>query len=179
MRIQAEHHKGLEARSRVPVRLHRSGAAMRIFRTEREAKEFLIQRIVEQARREGQTLTELEHKMLYFSESGWTLPEMSDINAEFERICDSDAYERKILALAASAQDDDEAAGGDAPQDWKAAVAKLSEGDHYLLVLINPSLVFRDLSKRPPRDRVKLFVSACAIVVVLLLLLRFAHASGF
>jgi hypothetical protein len=44
------------------------------FGNAREAKEFLISRIAEQAQRAGEPLSEIERKELYFSESGWTLP---------------------------------------------------------------------------------------------------------
>jgi hypothetical protein len=69
--------------------------------TEREAKEYLAERIAAEAAREGKPLTEIERKMLYFTETGWTLPDMIQVNAEFERRdYDYDTYERKILGLA-------------------------------------------------------------------------------
>ena len=55
------------------------------FRTQREAKEYLAERIVSEAVREGVPLSEIERKMLYFSETDWTLPNILEINAEFER----------------------------------------------------------------------------------------------
>ena len=55
------------------------------FSSAREAKEYLIQRIVLQAQRDGISLSEIESKMLYFSESYWTLPEMPEISQEFDR----------------------------------------------------------------------------------------------
>jgi hypothetical protein len=142
---------------------------MRIFRAESEAKEYLIQRIVAQARRDGEALTDVERKMLYFSETGWTLPGIMEANAEFERTCDEAAYERKILALAINAQAD-ATADGDAASDWRAAVDKLSGGDHYLLVLIDPRLASPPQSKRPRLDFFRLVFTACAVVVCGLLL---------
>ncbi|MDR3738721.1 MAG: hypothetical protein P4L40_06835 [Terracidiphilus sp.] len=149
---------------------------MRTFSSEREAKEYLIERIVDQANRVGESLTEIERKMLYFSETGWTLPDIMAVNDEFERTCDNDAYERKILSLAISARADDEAAGGDATGDWDAAVEKLSESDHYLLVLINPELVSASLTKRPPGDFRRLILMAVAVVAGLLFLVWIVHA---
>lgn len=55
------------------------------FPSAREAKEFLVSRIVEQARRENTPLSEIERKMLYFSETGWTLPDIMEGNEEFDR----------------------------------------------------------------------------------------------
>jgi hypothetical protein len=41
--------------------------------TERPAKEFLIEEVVREASHEGVPLCEIERRMLFFSESGWTL----------------------------------------------------------------------------------------------------------
>jgi len=52
---------------------------------EREAKEFLVSRIVEEARRENVPLSDVERKMLYFSETNWTLPDIASVSAAFDR----------------------------------------------------------------------------------------------
>jgi len=64
------------------------------FPTVRAAKEYLAGKITEQAVREGAPLTEVERKMLYFSETGWTLPGIMAVSEEFDRDCDQDEYER-------------------------------------------------------------------------------------
>src|ERR1035441_2120372 len=69
------------------------------FNTIQEAKDYLAGKIAEQAKREGVPLTEVERKMLYFTETGWTLPDMMAVGAEFDRDYDRDAYERKIAGL--------------------------------------------------------------------------------
>ena len=56
---------------------------MEQFVTAREAREYLIERVLRQAGQDGVSLTDVERKMLYFSESGWTLPDMMAVNAEF------------------------------------------------------------------------------------------------
>lgn len=111
--------------------------ATRRFRTIREAKDYLASRIVDEAKRQGAPLTEVERKMLYFTETGWTLPDMKAINAEFDRDYDQDEYERKIAALAGRIQQCDESQSELELEDWDNAIEKLSRGDHYLLVLIN------------------------------------------
>jgi hypothetical protein len=137
---------------------------MRTFRSEREAKEYLIQRILDQANRVREPLTDLERKMLYFSETGWTLTGIEEVNREFEARCDVPAYERKILALATSARADDELLGVDAVADWDAAVDRLSGGDHYLLVLMNPALV-PPAPVKPKGGLRRLLLTAGAIAV--------------
>ena len=118
------------------------------FSTEREAKEYLIGRIVAEAQNEGVVLTDIERKMLYFSETGWTLPDMLEVNAQFDREYDNSEYEQKILGLALAVERRVEAVGGDDQAVWDQAVEKLSEGDHYLLVLINSRLAAGGAVKR-------------------------------
>jgi hypothetical protein len=67
---------------------------MKAFHSGREAKEFLISRIVEEAQRENIPLSEIERKMLYFTESGWTLPDIMKVNDDFDREYDQDEYEQ-------------------------------------------------------------------------------------
>jgi hypothetical protein len=59
-----------------------------------QAKEFLISQVVEEARKEDVPLSEVERKMLFFTETQETLPDMSDVNDQFEREYDSSAYEK-------------------------------------------------------------------------------------
>lgn len=77
---------------------------MKMFASAREAKEFLVSRIVSEAEVEGVPLSETERKGPYFSESAWTLPGMPQINDEFERNYDQDEYEQKIAGLVGRAR---------------------------------------------------------------------------
>src|SRR5580658_6992547 len=151
------------------------------FSTVRAAKEYLAGRISEQAEREGSPLTELERKMLYFSETDWTLPDMMKVSEEFDRDYDQDEYEEKIRGLVSRllAAEDQQAV-----EAWDEAVVKISDGDHYLQVLISntpsnpmelPGLLRKlgpwlpDLNApipRRPGDRVRLIVSAFAILAL-------------
>jgi hypothetical protein len=72
---------------------------MKAFHTGREPKEFLISKIVEEAQRENVPLSDVERKMLYFTESGWTLPDIMKVSEDFDREYDQDKYERKIAKL--------------------------------------------------------------------------------
>ncbi len=143
---------------------------MPAFKTEREAKEYLVGRIVAQARREGVSLTEVERKMLYFAEAGWTLPNMSDVNEEFERDYDNHEFEQKIAGLVRRIEEANKASGWLEQEAWDDAVIKLSEGDHYLLVLLDPSFSTSGKTVRPPHDILKLWLTAFGIVFGLLVL---------
>jgi len=107
------------------------------FGTIREAKDYLAGRIAVEAEREGTPLSDVERKMLYFSETGWTLPDILEVNAEFERDYDEGAYERKIAMLTRKIQAHDAVEDEQQQDAWDQAVLKLSRGDHYVTGLID------------------------------------------
>ncbi|HXR40414.1 MAG TPA: hypothetical protein VN776_15035 [Terracidiphilus sp.] len=107
------------------------------FKTIREAKDYLAGKITEEAEREGMPLTEIERKMLYFTETGWTLPDMKEVSAEFDRDYDQDEYERKIGGLVRGIEARDDTRSEREKEAWDEAVLKLCDEDHYLLVLID------------------------------------------
>lgn len=107
------------------------------FKTVRDAKNFLAGKIVEEAKLEGAPLTEVERKMLYFTETGWTLPDMKEVSAEFDRGYDQGQYEQKIGGLAARLQARLEVQDEQGRETWDRAIEKLSHGDHYMLVLVD------------------------------------------
>ena len=75
---------------------------MNAFHSGRQAKEFLISEIIAEAQRENVALSDVERKMLYFTETGWTLPDIMNVNEDFDREYNQDEYERKIANLLAS-----------------------------------------------------------------------------
>jgi hypothetical protein len=102
----------------------------------RAAKEFLVACIVEEAQREDVPLTEIERKMLFFSETHWTLPDIYEVNSAFEQEYNTADYEGKISQLIRSfkarVRRDDPAK----LEDWNREVAAIASEDHYLLVMI-------------------------------------------
>lgn len=127
----------------------------------REAREFLVSKIVEEARREGVTLSDVERKMLYFSETDWTLPEIGTASEEFDLAGDQDDYEKKIALLVRSAyartiRDSDEEY-----QKWWSVIRILTKQDYYICVII------RKAGLRPRHDQLKLLGAGVGIVVLL------------
>jgi hypothetical protein len=108
---------------------------MNSFPTGREAKEYLIRRILAQADRDDILLSEVERNMLYFSETDWTLPNMMAISQEFDQTYNQEEYERKIGQLIRRIYDQPDNNRND--DRWKEAVQRLHDEDHYLLVLID------------------------------------------
>jgi hypothetical protein len=142
-------------------------------RNAREAKEFLISKIVAEAQRENVPLSETERKMLYFTESGWTLPDITQVCEQFDREYDQDEYEKKIARIVAKAYKHILHDSRDEYETWWAAVRLLSREDHYISVLIG----LTDL--RPRWDQLKLFAAGLAIVACILLWIIFSNKDIF
>ncbi len=70
--------------------------------------------------------------MLYFTEVGPSLPDIYEVNAEFERTFDSNEHESKIANLLKSACDRDRNASPSREQPWKDALQALRKEDHYI-----------------------------------------------
>ena len=154
---------------------------MIVFRTVKEAKDFLAGSIAAEAKREGVPLSEVERKMLYFSEVDWTLPDMAAVNAEFDRDCDENEYERKIAGLVQKIEARNHSQNPVEEEAWDEALLMLSEGDHYLSVLIRAPQKTHTVRYafmptldtpivRPPHDQLMLWVTAFAVVICLLAL---------
>jgi hypothetical protein len=107
------------------------------FATSRDAKEFLVSRITTEAQREGVPLSETERKMLYFSETAWTLPDIGDVNDAFDRDYDQARYEEKIGRLVRNFCAESRKNNRGDFDAWKEAIRKIHREDHYLLVLIS------------------------------------------
>ncbi|MGD0890288.1 MAG: hypothetical protein ABR923_02055 [Terracidiphilus sp.] len=101
------------------------------------AKEYLVGRIAEKAKLEGAPLTEVERKMLYFSETGWTIPDIVEVNAGFERDYNDVEYEEKIGGIVRRIQEKQNLEDEEQRGAWCAAVETVGEEDCYLLTLID------------------------------------------
>jgi hypothetical protein len=88
----------------------------------REAKEFLVSRIVTEAQREGVSLSEIERKMMYFSETGCSLPDIMDVSDAFDRDYDMAVYEEKVGKLIRNFCADSRKNNRDDFLSWKEAV---------------------------------------------------------
>jgi hypothetical protein len=110
---------------------------MKTFKTVREAKEFLAGKIAEEAKREGTPLTEVERKMLYFTETGWTLQDIMDVNAEFERDYNEVENEQKIGGLVRRIQERQNSRDEEPREAWCTALETVGDEDCYLLTLID------------------------------------------
>ena len=141
---------------------------MKAFPSGREAKEFLISEIVAEAGRESAPLSEVERKMLYFTESGWTLPDIMKVNEDFDREYDQDEYEHKIAKLVAKADKHIRNGSCEDYDRWWAAIRFLKQEDHYISVMIGLA------GLHPRGDQLRLFATAFGIVVCILVWIFFS-----
>jgi hypothetical protein len=134
---------------------------MQTFASAWDAKEFLAGKIVTEAQREGVSLSEVERKMLYFSETAWTLPDIAEVHEAFNREYDQAEYEKKITQLLRNFRAHARTHDRDAFDACTEAVRRLGQEDHYLLVMTGAA----GLSGRPRGDFLKLLAIALAIVL--------------
>jgi hypothetical protein len=135
------------------------------FSGDREALDFVVSRIADEAQRDGAPLSEIERKMLYFSETAWTLPDIMDVSDEFDKKYNQDDYEKKISLLIRKAVKRAREQQPEEFQAWIQAVRRLRKDDRYLLVMVDQAKVGSMFhTSRPPGDLLKLWGTGIAIV---------------
>jgi hypothetical protein len=106
------------------------------FSSARAAKEFVVEQIVAEAKHQGVLLSDVERKMLYFSETDWTLRDIDEVADAFHREYDDDQYERKIAGLVRGAR---QRAADQKKAAWSDAIDCLSREDHYVSLMVGRS----------------------------------------
>ncbi len=124
-----------------------------------EAKEFLASRIVDQALLEGVSVSEIERRMLFFSETHPSLPDMYEMLNEFNETYRMFPYERTVSSLICNAfrRDREDAA---LAQRWEDAKKTLHRQDHYISVMLKQGLA----SANRKRDLLIYIVIGLAVV---------------
>jgi hypothetical protein len=111
-----------------------------LFRSQTDAKTFFVDKIVDEARAEGQPLSDDEQWMLRFSESDpGFIVDLERVERLEAAISDS-AYEDKIVGLLQRCYERDAESDADAQSLYREASTTLHQGDHYLLVMIDQVL---------------------------------------
>ena len=106
------------------------------FPSQREAKQFLANKIAAEADRQGSPLTDIKKRMLLFCEQE---PEtVTGLPADAIENT-GEEYEMKITSLLKAAYEREKDISGEG-QNYKDAHAKLQEGDHYISVMAQPVL---------------------------------------
>lgn len=106
------------------------------FETQADAKRFIVEKVLEQARIEGVNLSEAERYNLSWSESDPDFKVDYELSQALEDEIGADKYEAKISGLIKRAFERDVASHFDVKSIYREAYAKMREGDHYILVIM-------------------------------------------
>jgi hypothetical protein len=105
-----------------------------------QAKDFLVEQTTAQALLDGMPLSDLEKRMMYFTEGKDALEDPSKLNEEFDAEYDSAKYKSKISRLLHRACKRLKKEYPSKLTLWNEAIRVIRKGDHYILVLWGSSL---------------------------------------
>jgi hypothetical protein len=128
-----------------------------------EAAQLVVQKIVSQALQNGVPLSEVERKMLFFSETSPTLPDIAEMNETFDHDYDRLEYENKIANLIRDLRLA-ERQNPEANRSWNEIIRSLRGKDYYFMVMLNEACG----QERSRGDLIRLLVTALVIVGVIL-----------
>jgi hypothetical protein len=138
-----------------------------------KAKKFLVNRVIEQAKQDGISLSEIEIQMLGFAEATASAKDM-EAAAVFERDFNDEEYEAKIARLLKSAYQQDKESGKE--EAWNSALAELADEDIYLFVMIERAGISGSSALSNWFDwRLILGLWPACIVVTVVIVLAFTH----
>jgi len=111
-----------------------------VVQTQTEARQFFVNKVIQQADSDGMALSNDERQMLFWSESAPDSvadPKLAERLAK--EISDSD-YEAKITGLLRRSLAAEIARDSRSKDLWQQAWSVLKEGDHYILVMIDEAV---------------------------------------
>ena len=111
-----------------------------MFPSQGRAKRFFVEKVIGQAATEGIPLSDAEQRMLSFSESDPEFVVSPGLVEKLQAQMSDDAYEAKIAGLIERAWKRDVESDSNARTVYREAFTVLSQGDHYLLVMIDRAL---------------------------------------
>jgi len=124
------------------------------------AKHFLMAKVLREADASRVQISEVESKMLYFTEVHPSPAFIREGNAEFERDDDAGEYENKVAQLVQNARARDANISPSQEHDWNGALDALKKEDHYILVMVGLAFGYGASSGtapcRPPSSDVHL-----------------------
>lgn len=137
----------------------------------REAKDFLVEQAAQQAALDRTPLSDLERRMMYFTESDpASCDDPMDLNDEFEEKYDTAEYEAKMSRLLHRAYRRLKAENPGGQSQWDEAISTLKKGDHYVLVLWGQHSPMDARNDDPGNKVVKyggIFVAGCFLLAQL------------
>jgi hypothetical protein len=137
----------------------------------KEAKNFLADQATQQAALDNTPLSDLERRMMYFTESDpASCGEPVRLNDEFEERYDAAEYEAKMSRLLHRAYKRVKAESPGWKLRWDEAISTLEKGDHYVLPLWGQHSTMDARKDDPGSNVVKyggMFVAGCFLLAKL------------
>lgn len=109
---------------------------------------------------DGVSLSDLEKRMMYFTESEDATEDAAKLNDEFEVEYETASYEAKVSKLLHHAYARIKKENPESVRLWDESIRVLRKGDHYILVLWDQIL------ERPPHDSLKLLGTAILVIII-------------
>lgn len=125
-----------------------------------QAKEFIISKVLQEASVEGVPISEVEKKMLYFSEVEQEPDDLYEVNEQFDKQYDAEEYEAKIAGLVKRAYQRDRDSSDQLAQQWLDQIRALQKEDHYILVMVSQARL------RLPGDVMRLVATIAALAAI-------------
>lgn len=137
----------------------------------KEAKDFLADQAAQQAAIDRTPLSDLERRMMYFTESDPdSCHDPISLNEEFEEKYDTVEYEAKMSRLLRHAYARLKAENAGGKLQWDEAISTLEKGDHYVLLLWGRHTPIGTRKNDPGSKVVKfggMFVAGCFLLAKL------------
>jgi hypothetical protein len=137
-----------------------------------EAKDFLVHQTAEQAALENVPLSDLEKRMMYFTETDEYPEDPIALNDAFEAEYDTDEYEAKTHALLHRAYERLQMVRPEAILTWDEAISLRAKGDHYVSILWGDYHAKERPQEPPPYDpldSLKLLGTALLVAAAMLM----------
>jgi len=110
------------------------------FASESTAKTFFVDKIIQQAEREGAPLSKAQCYMLSWSETDPFFVQNAELNQQFEIEISQEAFEKKIEDLITNMYKKDIEMDKELKETYKEAYKKLKQGDHFILIMIGAAI---------------------------------------
>ena len=143
-----------------------------------EAKDFLVQQTTEQAALENVPLSDLEKRMMYFTETDECPEDPIALNDAFEAEYDTHEYEDKISKLMHHAYQRIKQESPEKLRLWKEAFGVLSEGDHYILLFWGKNAIGKSPQVRSSYGLSLLFAITLTLFIFIFLGTRSSARRG-
>ena len=108
--------------------------------TAKDAKQFFVDKILEQAALDGVELSDDERQMLWWSETAPDSIADSELAERLARVTSDFDYEIKMASLLFHSFERETSSNPGAKETWKEARSVLAKHDHYILVVIDQAV---------------------------------------